>query len=60
MTRTKVLTHALLASFALFNIATTPKANAEPITVNRGSNGAAFIVDSKHIPLDAKTQPQTP
>lgn len=60
MTHTKVLTHALLAGFALLNIATVSKANAEPITVNRGPNGAAFIVDSDHVPLDAKIQPQTP
>ncbi len=53
MTHTKVIAHALLAGFAVLNLGTALKANASPITVTRGSHGAAFIVDSEKIPVDA-------
>lgn len=60
MTTTKLFTHTLLAGFALFNLASAPKANAESVVVNRGPNGAAFIVNADNIPVDAKAAPQTP
>ncbi len=60
MTRTKLFTHTLLAGFALFNVATAPQANAEYVTITRGSNGAATIVKADKIPVDAQTQPNSP
>jgi hypothetical protein len=60
MTRTKRIAHTLLAGFAVLNLGTALKANAAPITVTRGSHGAAFIVDSDHIPVDAKSLPTSP
>jgi hypothetical protein len=60
MTRTKLIAHALLAGFAILNLGTMLKANAAPITVTRGSHGAAFIVDSDNIPVDAKSLPTSP
>lgn len=60
MTTTKLFTHTLLAGCALFSLATAPQATAETVVVNRGPNGAAFIVNSDNIPVDAKVQPQSP
>ncbi len=60
MTHTKLFTQTLLAGFVLLSAAAAPKANAESVIVNRGPNGAAFIVDSDRIPIDAKTQSQSP
>ncbi|MGB8702279.1 MAG: hypothetical protein WCD18_22915 [Thermosynechococcaceae cyanobacterium] len=60
MSHAKVLVHACLAGFALFNIASAPQANASPVTVIRGSHGAAFIVESDRIPVDARPLPSTP
>jgi hypothetical protein len=60
MTRTKFIAHTLLAGFALLNLGTALKASAAPIIVTRGSHGAAVIVDSDTIPVDAKASPNSP
>jgi hypothetical protein len=60
MTRTKFIAHTLLAGFALLNLSTALKAIATPITVTRGSHGAAVIIDSENIPVDAKALPTSP
>jgi hypothetical protein len=60
MTRTKFIAHTLLAGFALLNLSTALKASAAPIIVTRGSHGAAVIVESDHIPVDAKASPTSP
>jgi hypothetical protein len=60
MARTKFIAHTLLAGFALLNISTALKASAAPIIVTRGSHGAAVIVDSDNIPVDAKASPTSP
>jgi hypothetical protein len=60
MTRTKFIAHTLLAGFALLNLSTALKASAAPIIVTRGSHGAAVIVDSENIPVDAKASPTSP
>lgn len=60
MSNTKLFSSALLTGFALLSIVVAPKANAESVVVNRGPNGAAFIVKVDRIPVDAKTLPQTP
>ncbi len=60
MSTTKLFTQTVIAGLALLSIAAAPKANAESVVVNRGPNGAAFIVKSDNIPVDAKTLPQSP
>jgi hypothetical protein len=60
MTYTKLIAHTLLAGFALLNLTTALKASATPITVTRGPNGAAVIIDSENIPVDAKASPTSP
>ncbi len=60
MTRTKFIAHTLLAGFALLNLGTALKASATPIIVTRGSHGAAVIVESDNIPVDAKASPTSP
>lgn len=57
MTYTKLIAHTLLAGFALLNLSTALKASATPITVTRGSHGAAVVVDSENIPVDTKASP---
>jgi hypothetical protein len=60
MAYTKLIAHTLLAGFALLNLTTALKASAAPIIVTRGSHGAAIIVDSENIPVDAKASPTSP
>ena len=60
MTYTKLIAHTLLAGFALLNLSTAVKASATPITVTRGSHGAAAIIDSENIPVDAKASQTSP
>jgi hypothetical protein len=60
MTRTKFIAHTLLAGFALLNLSTALKASVAPITINRGSHGAAVIIDSENIPVDDKASPTSP
>jgi hypothetical protein len=60
MTRTKLIAHTLLAGFALLNLSTALKASAAPITINRGSHGAAVIIDSENVPVDVKPLSNSP
>lgn len=60
MSTTKLFTRTLLAGFALLSVTVAPNANAESVIVNRGPNGAAFIVKSDNIPVDAQALPQSP
>jgi hypothetical protein len=60
MTCTKLFAHTLLAGFTLLNLSTALKASATPITVTRGSHGAAFIVDADNVPVGSKSLPNSP
>jgi len=60
MTYTKLIAHTLLAGFALLNLSTALKASATPVTVTRGSHGAAVIIDAENIPVDAKASTTSP
>ena len=59
MKLSQVITRSSLAAVALLNLSIATSAIAEPIVVTRGPNGAAHVVKSDNIPIDAKTHPMT-
>ena len=54
MKLTQVITRSSLAAVALLNLSLATSAIAEPIVVTRGPNGAAHVVKSNNVPVDAK------
>ncbi|NJN23333.1 MAG: hypothetical protein HC810_01580, partial [Acaryochloridaceae cyanobacterium RL_2_7] len=57
MTFTQLITRSSVAALALLNVSLASSAIATPITVTRGPNGAAHVVKSNNIPVDAKMAP---
>ena len=57
MKLSQVITRSSLVAIALLNLSTS--AFAETIIVTRGPNGAAHIVKSDNIPLDAQVTTMT-
>ena len=57
MKLTQVITRSSLAAVALLNLSLATSAIAEPIVVTRGPNGAAHVVKSDNIPVDAMQAP---
>ena len=57
MQLTQVITRSSLAAIALLNLSLATSAFAEPIVVTRGPNGAAHVVKTDNVPVDANVLP---
>ncbi len=56
---TQVIARSSLVVVALLNLSLATSAIAEPVVVTRGPNGAAHVVKTGNIPLDAKQFPDS-
>ena len=59
MQLTQVITRSSLTAIALLNLSFATSAFAEPTVVTRGPNGAAHVVKTDNIPVDAKQAPSS-
>ncbi|MCM1982373.1 hypothetical protein [Lyngbya confervoides] len=57
MKRSQLITRSALTTLALLNVSLA--AVAEPVLVTRGPNGAAHLVNAKHLPREAQIQPNS-